>query len=53
MILCTKFQVSSTKNFAQLKKVRPQTKESEELKKRVLDDFGHLFNELYYIYKDK
>ena len=33
MILCTKFQVSSTKNFAQLEKVRPQTKEREELKK--------------------
>ena len=33
MILFTRFQVSSTKNFAQLKKVRPQTKEREELKK--------------------
>ena len=35
------------------KAVNPQTDENKALKPKVLDNVGHLFNELYYIYKDK
>ena len=41
------------KKFAKLKNVSPQTKTNENLKEKVLDNVGDLFNELYYIYKDK
>ena len=41
------------KIFNRLKTVNPQTHTNELLKQKVLDDIGDLFNELYYIYKDK
>ena len=41
------------KKFTKLKNVSPQTKTNENLKEKVLDNVGDLFNELYYIYKDK
>ena len=39
--------------FNRLKTVNPETDENKNLQKQVLDDVGDLFNELYYIYKDK
>ena len=36
-----------------LKGVNPQTKANEDLKAKVLDSAGDIFNELYYIYKEK
>ena len=36
-----------------IKNVSPQTKTNENLKEKVLDNVGGLFNELCYIYKDK
>ena len=36
-----------------LEKVNPQAKEKEDLKSKVLDEIRDLFNELYYVYKDK
>ena len=41
------------KKFTKFKNVSPQTKANEDLKEKVLDNVGDLFNELYYIYKDK
>ena len=41
------------KRFNKLKTVDPQTNENKALKPKVLDNVGDLFNELYYIYKDK
>ena len=41
------------KRFNKLKTVDPQTNENQVLKPKVLDNVGDLFNELYYIYKDK
>ena len=41
------------KKVTKLKNVSPQTKTNEDLKEKVLDNVGDLFNELYYIYKDK
>ena len=41
------------KKFTILEKVNPQAKEKEDLKSEVLDEIGDLFNELYYVYKDK
>ena len=41
------------KKFTKLKKVIPQTEANKNLKEKVLDNVGDLFNELYYIYKDK
>ena len=41
------------KRFNKLKAVDPQTDENKVLKPKVLDNVGDLFNELYYIYKDK
>ena len=35
------------------KAVNPQTNKNEVLKPKVLDNAGDLFNELYYIYKDR
>ena len=40
------------KKFNMLKSVNP-IDENEVLKSKVLDDAGDLFNNLYYIYKDK
>ena len=34
-------------------KLNPQTKEKEDLKEKVKDNTGDLFNELYYVYQDK
>ena len=39
--------------FSKFKTVVPQTNENKDLKSNVLDNTGDLFNELYYIYKDK
>ena len=44
--------ISSIKNTI-LEKVNPQAKEKEDLKSKVLDEIRDLFNELYYVYKDK
>ena len=41
------------KKFVGLKKVRHQTKNNEDLKANVLGNAEDLFNELYYIYKEK
>ena len=41
------------KRFNKLKTVDPQTKENKVLKTKVLDNVGDLFNELYYVSKDK
>ena len=41
------------KRFNRLKTVKPQTDENKNLQEKVLDDVGDLFNELYYVYKDK
>ena len=41
------------KNFTGLKNIIPQTKANEKLKEKVLDNARNLFNDLYYIYKDK
>ena len=41
------------KKKLKLKTVNPQTYENKELKQKVLDNVRDLFNELYYIYKDK
>ena len=43
----------SHKKVTKLKNVSPQTKTNEDLKEKVLDNVGDLFNELYYIYKDQ
>ena len=36
-----------------LKNVTPKADENKDLQKKVLNDVGDIFNELYYIYKDK
>ena len=41
------------KRFNKLKAVNPQTDENKVLKSNVLDNVRDLFNDLYYIYKDK
>ena len=41
------------KKINKLKAVDPQTNENKVLKPKVLDNVGDLFNDLYYIYKDK
>ena len=41
------------KKSNKLKAVDPQTNENKIVKQKVLDNVGDLFNELYYIYKDK
>ena len=41
------------KRFNKLKAVDPQTDENKVLKPKVLDNVGDLFNDLYYIDKDK
>ena len=39
--------------FDKLKTVNPQTNENKVLKSKVLGNVRDLFNELYYVYKDK
>ena len=41
------------KKFTDLKNVTPRIGANKNLKEKVLDDAGDLFNDLYYIYKDK
>ena len=41
------------KKFNKLKAVHPETNENIVLKPKSLNNVGDLFNELYYIYKDK
>ena len=41
------------KKFIRLKGVNPQTKSNEDLKAKVLDSAGDIFNEMYYIRKEK
>ena len=41
------------KKINKLKTVNPQTDENKVLQSKVLDNVGDLFDELYYIYKDK
>ena len=41
------------KRFNKFKTLNPQTDKNKNLQKKVLDNIGDLFNELYYIYKDK
>ena len=41
------------KKFTGFKKVIPQTKENKDLKETVKNNAGDLFNESYYIYKDR
>ena len=41
------------KKINKLKAVSPQADENKVLKPKVLGNVGDLFNELYYIYKDK
>ena len=48
-----KRQQNVHKKFPELKKVSPQTKKNEDLKAKVLDNAGDLFNEFYYIYKKR
>ena len=52
MTLCTKNWIIFLKNN-KLKAVDPQTNENKVLKSKVLDNVRDLFNDLYYIYKDK
>ena len=39
--------------FNKFKAVNPETDENIALKQKVLGNVGDLFNDLYYIYKDK
>ena len=41
------------KRFNKFKDVNPETDENIALKQKVLGNVGDLFNDLYYIYKDK
>ena len=41
------------KKFTNLKNVTPRKEVNKNLKEKVLEDVGDLFNELYYIYKDQ
>ena len=41
------------KKFTSLKNVIPQTKNNEYVKPKVLDNVEDLFNDLYYIYKER
>ena len=43
----------SKKRFNKLKTINSQTDENKVLKPKALDNVRDLFNELYYIYKDK
>ena len=41
------------KKFTSLKNLVPRTKNNKELKQEVLINAGDIYNELYYIYKNK
>ena len=53
LTLCTKKLNDFKKELNKLKTVDPQANENRVLKPKVLDNVGDLFNEIYYIYKDK
>ena len=53
LILCIKKRNNFHKRFTGFKKVSPQTKNNEDLKTKGLDNAGDLFNDLYYIYKER
>ena len=46
-------KLNDLKKINKLKTVDPRTDENKVLRLKVLDGAGDLFNELYYIYKDK
>ena len=46
-------KLNDLKKINKLKAVDRQTDENKVLKPKVLDNVGDLFNDLYYIYKDK
>ena len=50
--LCTKTEWFF-KKISKFKAVNPQTNENKILKPKVLGNVGDLFNDRYYIYKDK
>ena len=39
--------------FAMFEKINPQTNKKEDLKEKVKDNAGDLFNELHFIYKER
>ena len=41
------------KKFTRLKNIRPKIKDKEDLRVKVLENGGDLFNELRYIYKER
>ena len=41
------------KKFTRFKIVAPRTKDKRILKNKVLSNAGNLYNDLYYIYRDK
>ena len=41
------------KKFTGFKNVSPQIKDNEDLKAKILENVGDLFNEFYYIFKGK
>ena len=41
------------KKITRFKNVNPQAKANEDLKPKVSDNAGDIFNEMYYIYKEK
>ena len=41
------------KNLRERKNLTPKTKKNENLKTKILDGSGDLFNELHYMYGDK
>ena len=52
LILCIK-NSDFHKKITRLKKLTPEIKENKDLKVKVLGNAGDLFNELYYIYKER
>ena len=53
LILCIKDWMIFIKKSTKLKSVNPQTEANKDLNAKVLDNVGNIFNELYYIYKEK
>ena len=41
------------KKFIGLKNVNPRTEDKKNIKEKILENAGNLFNHLYYIYKNK
>ena len=53
LILYIKGAKNFEKTFTGLNTFRPQTKIDKDLKEKVLNKAGYIFNELYYIYKER